>query len=235
MRLLKLLFYLGFFFLGMGTGAFLFVKISLAGTGTIVPQVVTLKQGDAERIAKKAHMAFRITDERYDLSMGKGMVVEQNPKAGMHIHKGTTLLVVISKGIEKMTVPDFTGMERSEAERRASQVGLRLRATSFIHEAGSPPVVVAQHPEASRVVPKESDLTLLVDTEPVSPVFAMPSLIGRNYDSVRRGLKLYGIAVGPARTVRVADAKIGEVVGQSPREGYPLTRNTLVQLTVNQP
>lgn len=235
MRLLKLFFYMGFFFMGIGAGAVLFVKISLAGTGTVVPQVITLKVSDAKRIAEKERMAFRVSGERYDLSIGKGRVIDQTPRAGMEIRKGTTLSVVISRGIEKMTVPDFTGMERSEAERKASQVGLRLRATCFIHEKASSPVVVAQYPGASSVVPRESDLTLLVDVGPVLPVFTMPSLIGRNYDSIRRGLKLYGITVGPARTVRAAGGKAGEVVGQSPRQGHPLTRSTLVQLTVNQP
>lgn len=180
-------------------------------------------------------MTFRIVNYRYDLHIDEGRVVEQRPGPGMSIRKGMVLSVVLSKGVQKLKAPTFVGMRIEEARLGIQRAELQLKGVSFTHRSALLPTVIAQYPPASTIVPKDSELSLLVDAGPIFPVFVMPGLTGMDYTKVRRAFKEYGITTGPARAVRKQGRFPREIVAQSPRQGSPLERTTPVQLTVNQP
>lgn len=233
MRLVRWLFYLCVFGLGVAAGTYLLIRISFFSSGTTTPPVIGLTQEQAQWQAKRAHLVFKVLSERYDLHQKKNYVIEQSPAPGMSARKGMTLSVVVSKGIETVTMPNLTGMRMEEAQLQAQQAGLELAATSYFHGATSAPLVASQNPPAGTVVPRDSSVSLLVDLGAPSPIFVMPDLYGRRFEDVRRALKLYAISVGPARAVDGGGLPAGTIVGQIPESGKPIGRNDLVQLMVS--
>jgi len=233
MRLARWMLYLFVFGLGVAAGTYLLIRVSLFSSGTTVPPVVGLSKEQAQWQAQRAHLVFKVLSERYDLHQKKNRVIEQSPAPGMSARKGMTLSAVVSKGIETVTMPDLVGMRMEEAQLQAQQAGLQLNATSYYHGVTSAPLVASQNPPAGTIVPRDSEVSLLVDLGGPSPVFVMPNLYGYRYEDVRKDLKLYAISVGPARAVGGGGVPPGTIVGQIPDAGRPLGRNDLVQLMVS--
>jgi beta-lactam-binding protein with PASTA domain len=235
LRLVRLFLYACLFGLGVVAGTYLLIRISFSGTTALVPPVTGLTQEQAEFQAKRAHLQFMVQSERYDLKAEKGRVISQTPTGGMTTRRGMTLAVVVSKGVERIQMPSLVGMRMDEAQIQVRQVGLRLSSTAYAHLQGPAQTIAAQDPPADVVVPKDSDVSILVSMGPSSPTFVSPYLIGSPLATVQAQLQSYGIQIGSIRTARIPGTPGGLVVSQNPQPGFPLTRSDVMQLTVGQP
>jgi len=234
-KFLRWVLYVVLFGGGFILGLYLLIRISFAGTTTLVPLVVGLSREQAQWQAERTRLRFVVKSERYDLKAPKGLVVEQNPTAGMSTRRGTTIAVVVSKGIEKLDVPALMGMRVDQAQLQLPQVGLKLQNTSYIHDPAAPNTIIGQEPQPGVVVPRDSDVQLLVSLGPSSPTFVAPYLVGKPASPVQLQLQGYGIQVGAPRTVRGAGVAADTIVNQTPGPGMPLRRTDVVILTVAQP
>ncbi len=235
MRVLRWVLYACLFGLGVAAGGYLLIRISFSGTHAVVPPVVGLTSAQAQFEARRAHLLFAVQDERYDLTTPKGNVVTQNPPAGMEARRGNTLAVVLSKGIERVDMPDVLGRRMDEAQIGLRQARVRLVSTAFIHGPQPAQTVLAQDPPPDAVVPRDSDVSLLVSAGPPSYVFVTPDLSGMPAQRAQLELQGYGIQAASVRTVKDPSAPPGTVAGQTPAPGMPLGRQDMVQLTVSGP
>ena len=235
MRILRWLLYACLFGLGVVAGTYLLIRVSFTGTSAVVPPVVGLTQEQAEFQSRHAHLLFSVQSERYDLKAPKGTVVSQTPSAGMPTRRGITLSVVISKGIERIDTPALVGRRLDEAQIGLRQSGLRLASTAFLRSGEVPQTVVAQDPPAGTVVPRDSDVSILVSAGPPDYTFVTPDLVGGPAQDAQNGLSVYGIRAATLRTKRDPAAPAGIVLAQAPLPGMPLGRSDMIQLTVSEP
>lgn len=235
MRLVKLLVYAGLFGLGVLAGVALLIRVSLFGSGTSVPHLAGLTREQAEWETQRAKLAFRVQEERYDLRTEKGRVVSQSPPPGMAVRKGMTLSVVVSRGIDRLEVPDLRGLRLEAAQIQAQQAGLRPSAVSYLHSSAPASTVVGQTPAPGAAVPREQEMGLLVSLGPSTPTFVMPDLRGEEMGRATAGLQEYGILVASARTVALPGVDRDTIVDQEPRPGFPLGRRDVVHLSVSRP
>lgn len=65
-----------------------------------IPNLVGLSLEEAQALAKKSNLKLEKQEERYDLEVPEGQIIEQIPKyqANYEIKKGTTIRVTVSKG-----------------------------------------------------------------------------------------------------------------------------------------
>jgi eukaryotic-like serine/threonine-protein kinase len=235
LRLLRWLGYACLFGLGVVAGTYVLLRVSLSGTGAVVPPVVGFTLEQAEYQAVRAHLLFAVQEERYDLKSPKGVVVAQNPPAGMSARRGNTLGVVVSKGIERMEVPDLVARRMDEAQIGLRQGGLRLASTAFIHGPGPSQTIVAQDPPPGTIVPRDSDVSVLVSAGPPLHTFVAPDLSGTPAQRAQLELQGYGIQSAALKTLKNPTLAEGTIVGQDPAPGLPFSRLDTVQLTVSQP
>ena len=66
---------------------------------------------------------FYVTLE-YSDTVEEGRVIRQSPEAGEVLEKGGTVSLVVSKGPEKVEMPNIVGFTRDAAEQQLAQVGL---------------------------------------------------------------------------------------------------------------
>ena len=66
---------------------------------------------------------FYVTLE-YSDTVEKGRIIRQSPEAGEVLEKGGTVSLVVSKGPEKVEMPNVVGFTRDAAEQQLAQVGL---------------------------------------------------------------------------------------------------------------
>lgn len=235
LRIVRWFLYTCLFGLGVVAGTYLLIRISFSGTSAVVPPVVGLTQEQAEFQARRAHMLFAVQSQRYDLRAQKGSVVAQSPTSGMPARRGITLSVVVSKGVERIDTPDLVGRRIDEAQIGIRQGGLRLVSTAFLSGAQPAQTVVAQSPSAGTVVPRDSEVALLVSAGPPAFTFVTPSLLGASAQDAQREMGNYGIQTAALRGEKSGTSPPGTVLAQSPLPGMPLNRSDMIRLMVSQP
>ena len=79
-----------------------------------VPDVVNYSEADARAALEAAGFAVKVNRE-YSDRVDQGFVMSQNPGGGQKADKGSTVTITVSKGSDQVTVPDVTGMLKSQA------------------------------------------------------------------------------------------------------------------------
>jgi serine/threonine-protein kinase len=222
--------YIIFAFLFVGGIALGFILILLFSSSSSVfaPSVVGRSLEEAELIAKTNNLKIKIQEERFDTKNEKGIIIRQNPNAGMSVKKGQTLYVVVSKGLEKVILPDFTGQPLRNAQISISQSGLKLKGVSFVSSKENPETVIAHYPPYAAIVPKESDCYLLLSQGGRKPLFVMPDLKGKEAKEATRILGEYGIQCYVENSVTGE----GKIFRQRPLPGFPVDSSMTVFLGV---
>ena len=72
-----------------------------------------------------------LTEEQFSDEFPSGQVMETTPAVGAVLKKGATITLVVSKGPESVTVPDFEGKSYETAKAEAEQLGLKVGSPEY--------------------------------------------------------------------------------------------------------
>ena len=72
-----------------------------------------------------------LTEEQFSDEFPSGQVMETTPAVGAALKKGATITLVVSKGPESVTVPDFEGKSYETAKAEAEQLGLKVGSPEY--------------------------------------------------------------------------------------------------------
>lgn len=226
-RMLKLFIFAFLFVCAFALG-FILIFLFSSSSSIFAPSVVGKSVEEAEVIAKTNNLKIKIQEERFDTKNEKGIIIRQTPNAGMSVKKGQTLYVIVSKGLERVILSDFTEQTLRNAQIAISQSGLKLKGVSFISSNQNPETVIAHYPPYSAIVPKESDCFLLLSQGGKRPLFVMPDLKGKEAKDVTRFLGEYGIQCYVENNV----SGEGKIFRQRPLPGFPVDSSVTVFLGV---
>ena len=220
---------------GVAAGTVGLILVSFAGTEVTVPALVGLTVEEAEFQAGRSNLRFEVEAERYDLRMTAGKIISQKPVQGITTRRGRVLTVVVSKGIDSIRMPDFTGERMDQAQLKAGQSKLKIVGVSYVHHSSEAHTVVTQTPPPGEVVPKESETTLLISLGPEAERYVMPPLAGLSLPDARKAMERYGIQMGAARIIRDPSLPFDTIVSQNPPAGTPLEPQDVIQVAVSRP
>ena len=91
----------------------------------VVPNVVNKTQAQAEGTLGQKGLKV-VVEEAFDDEVEAGKVIDQSVKAGREVEIGTTVTITVSKGTDKVKVPNLVGMTMIEASNELGKVGLTL-------------------------------------------------------------------------------------------------------------
>lgn len=127
---------------------------------TKVPDVRKKSRSDAEQLLRNAGFKVTVT-ESYDDKIDVGLVISQNPTPGLQVATGSTVSIVVSKGVESVTVPDIVGLGLAEAKAKIEGLGLKLNITYEPHANDNK--VLEQDPTDGTQVKRGSTVNVIVD------------------------------------------------------------------------
>lgn len=144
-------------------GSTITVVISLGQNLVTVPKVTGLTMDEATSQLENLGLIVNV-EETYSSTVQSGYVIEQSIKADEEIDAGETITIKVSKGIEKVTVPDLTGKTEAEAKKAITSAGLKLKTTATTEDTTKDDgVVVKQSLDAGTEVDKNSYITITVN------------------------------------------------------------------------
>ncbi len=147
-------------------GSTITVVVSKGRNIVTVPKLVGLTQDEAVAQLEELGLYANVTEE-YDKKVEAGVVIEQDVKQDEEIDAGETVTIKVSKGIEKVIVPDLTGKTEDEAKKLITDSGLKLKKVELGKDASKEDgKVIAQTLEANSEVEKGSYITITVNSLP---------------------------------------------------------------------
>ena len=143
--------------LGKGQTVTIFVSTGRLG----IPDVVGLQLPDAQQ--KLEAQGFKVEVKRVASTKPKGIVLDQDPAAGVTALSGTTVTLSVSSGAKPVVVPRVVGQTQGDAVQALTALGLKpvLQNVPSDKPAGT---VVGQKPPAGKEVDKGAEVTVNVST-----------------------------------------------------------------------
>ena len=202
---------------------------------TSVPEIQGLNEGAARALlADQGLEASRdVAEDRFDGQVPVGQVVDQRPRSGSLVKRGSAVQLVLSRGPNQSTVPSVLGDSAQSAQVALVAAGFSSTGVlSVWSERESAGQVVLQSPPAGTPAAPGSEVRLFVASEGHSSTFVMPDLVYRGYDEVRGFFQARGFRFGSVKFEPYEGLAEGTVLRHFPLAGHPLRKNDPISLVV---
>ena len=198
-----------------------------------IPNVVNLTQEEAKQKIEQLKLKFAYKEE-YSADVEAGHVISQDPQYinNYSVKEGSTVTVVISKGMEQTKVPNVMWMEYSKAESLLTEAGLeieKVEETSQKIEAG---YVISQEIDANTEVQKGTKIKIHVSTGTGIKKVTVTSVIGKSSEEAKKILTDLKLEVNVVEDEDTSKSD-GVVLKQSVDPGTSVEEGSAITITVN--
>lgn len=160
--------------------------------------------------------------ENFDSVVGAGFVIGTNPKEQTPVKRGSVVNIIVSKGIEKVSLNSYIGKGGEQALTELTESGFDVEIEYKFSENIFKGQVISQSPEGNNSIEKGSKILLAVSKGP-EYVF-VPNVLGKSKNSATLDLENLGL--------RVAIKGSGKVNNISPTIGSKVKQGALITLTL---
>jgi beta-lactam-binding protein with PASTA domain len=220
------------------------VTIFVSSGRLAVPDVTALPLADAQQ--KLEARGFKAEVKQVASTKPKGIVLEQDPAAGVTAVRGTTVTLSVSSGAKPVVVPRVVGQTQGAAVQALTALGLKpvLQNVPSDQPAGT---VVGQKPPAGKEVDKGAEVTVNVSTGAGQPTTTttttttatttnaapvrVPHLVGFAQTPALRSLNVLGLL--PTVVYVSSSQPANRVLSQSPKSGTSLRPGARVRVNVS--
>ncbi|MFV0558572.1 MAG: Stk1 family PASTA domain-containing Ser/Thr kinase [Enterococcus sp.] len=161
-------------------------------------------------------------NREYSSKVEEGKIISQSPESGDEVSpKEDTVTLIVSQGVEPVTMPNLAGYGYNGALSELTTLGL-LESQITVQEQSSDTVddglLISQTPVAGAdVLPGQTTVTLTISTGPDIVTVSMLDVIGQDYESAVSNLTSLGISSDQITVKEQSDdeSEAGEVISQS--------------------
>lgn len=220
--------------IGLLAGIVAITAIAMAllnGGEAKVPNVIGQTQESAVKAIEAAGYEVGDITEEYNADTVAGRVCKQDPEADTALDKGETVNLVISKGVEKGSVPDVSGMTAEQAEKALKDAGYTPQYAGNESSDADKDTVSKQSPEAGTQSDKGTTVKYWISTGPED--IEVPNVVGSDQATAKSTLEKAGFTVKTATGDYSDKYAEGVVMAQSPNGGK-LSKGGTVTITISQ-
>jgi len=125
----------------------------------VVPDVVGMKQVDANKVLADASLVIGTITYQYDPNIPEGIVISQSPAPGTVVSVGSTVDLVVSLAV----VPNVVGLSKTDAYFLLEEVELVIGKSSYLYSDTIPAAtVISQDPPPGTRLPVGSPVDLVI-------------------------------------------------------------------------
>ena len=178
----------------LGGGAFaLFSGGFSFGGEKGVPDLSGKTAEAAEQLLTDKGYTLGSTTEEFSADVVAGRIISQDPAAGTEAEKGTAVNIVVSKGPEKIEVPDLKGLTPEQAEQALSEKGLKGRSGDASYSDTEKGLVFKQDQEPGSTLDKGSTVTYYISLG--KEMVSVQNVVGSDIETAVRTLEDAGFKV----------------------------------------
>lgn len=199
-----------------------------SGTAEVsVPDVSGMTEADAIDALRAVGLEYDRTTDEYSADVQEGFVIKSDPAARAKVAKGTAVTLYVSKGTEKVQVPDVSGETLAAATRELTAAGLQVSSKQAYSDTVSKGDVITQSPQSNVYVDAGTTVMLTI-SQGVSTV-TVPDVTNMNEVDARAALEKVGLK---AKVDYLASPDNDVVLTQSPLPNSSVKRGATVTLTI---
>ena len=223
-------------------GLILLFVLSLGGTIAVsrltepkevtLPNFVGTKIEDAKKVAEEKELKVEVSSEEYNSQYEAGIIISQDPlySDNYNIKVGTTVKVVVSKGIEQVTVPKVVDMTEEEAVKALEEAKLKVEKVEEESKKVEAGHVISQETEPNTQVHAGDTVVIHISTGVKKA--AVPSVIGKSEEEAKKTLSDLGLTVNVSYD-EDSSKDNGTVLKQSIDPGKEVEVGTSITITIN--
>ena len=187
------------------------------GRYTTTPGIENLGVADARSKLQDFGLDLVVAQEVFSETVPAGSVIGTDPEAGSRVVDGSTVEVVVSKGLERYTVPRLHGLRLAAAEAAVTEASLTPGdVVERWHDRVPEGRVIIASPSAGQEERRDTPVDLVVSKGP-EPV-EVPDLAGKDADRAQERLRELGFEVRVAEE-HSTTVEEGAVLSQRPDRG----------------
>ena len=200
----------------------------------IIPDVAGMDEAAAQKMLNDKGFS-KVTTEAVYSEETQGTVIGTDPAAGTKTAKTTEIKMKVSKGSEKITVPNVVGMSENDAKNEIVNAGLQVSSVDTEYnenyEAG---IVTRQEPSGGKVEKGTSvSLTVSLGKKPEKKP-TVPSVAGTSESNANQMIINAGLTPSSTVTYQASDSvPAGCVISCSPAAGTEVAKGSTVSLVVS--
>lgn len=199
-----------------------------------VPNVVGLEVSKAEVVLAERGLEALVIGERYDDIVAFGKICSQDPKPEEVVRKGRQVQLTLSKGPERVEVPDVRGIPFREADLALKARALDFGNVTYRHsETFERDIVIDQDPPPKSLVARGSLVHLVLSGGPEPRPILLKSFLGMQAEDAKKAIAELGLTLGEVMEEESQQFPSGTVIDQSPAPGSPLKQGDKVDLVVS--
>ncbi len=218
------------FTLSLG-GTILYSKITNPNE-VLLPNLVGINEEEAKQMVEDLGLVFEVGSREYNSEYAEGFIISQDPTYAdnYNIKEGSTVKVVVSQGIEEVTVPDVVGKSQEEAIKLIEEAKLKYEIVEEESKKIEAGYVVSQETDSGTTAYAGDTLIIHVSTG-VKKV-SVASVIGKTEDEAKSSLTALGLKVDISYD-EDSSKENGTVLKQSIDAGKEVEDGTSITITVN--
>jgi len=226
--------------IGVGVSAFALAWLIVAflvfpDTGpaptVIVPPVVGLPFTEAEQKLAAVGLKASLGESRPSNTAPRRHVLGQTPAAGTPVAPDVEVMLDVSAGQLRATVPNLVGMTRDDAVEALRNSELDVGEVIERPDPQARGTVLSTDPDAGQVVSQRTAVQLVLSAGPSQ--LLMPDVVGRELYEARATLEQLGLRVAQTEYDSSSVLPAGLVLSQLPGAGTPVTAADLITLRVS--
>jgi serine/threonine-protein kinase len=210
-------------------GSVVTITVSSGPGEAPIPLVQGLPAEEAADLLREA--GFRSEQRRaFSDTVRSGRVIESSPPEGTAVRRGSTVTLVVSRGRERVTVPELGGLSQEEAEQRLAEVELSASVTRRETADQEPGTVLEQDPAAGTRLARGRTVAIVVAEAPAE--VPVPGVIDATEADAVAALEDAGFEVDVVDGEAETPDEDGIVLEQDPAPETPLPPGSEVTITV---
>lgn len=192
----------------------------------LIPNLIGLTPDDAQALLEENNLIVSEITEDFSGEITTGLVMRSMPTQGERVKRDSNVILVISKGVEKLEIIDYKGKSGEQALNELSDIGFEVDTKYVFSEDFPAGAVISQNP-ISGVADKGSQVTLFV-SKGTEFVF-IPNVFALS--------EIKAVTTLEDQSLRVSVKKVGTkkekfVTNISPKVGSKVKRGSKVTITV---
>ena len=199
----------------------------------ILPNLVGMSVEEAENTLKSLKVKLEIKSEEYDDEIPADYIISQDPEyiENFRIRTGTKITVIVSKGAEIVEVPVVKGLEKEEAIKLLSELGLTIQEEYENSDKIPKDIVIRQSPEEHTEVKGSSVVILYISQGTAKST--VPNLIGKTEEEAKKLITDNKLAINTIKYEEDFNKPNGTVIKQDLDAGKEVDEMTKITITVN--
>ena len=212
----------------VGKNGTVYVTISGGQERIKVPELLGLTLDAATTTLSKANLKLGSTSTSFSATVDTGLIISSNPPAGSDAKKNSLVSLVISKGIQQMSLTSFVGLSSDQALNELNNLGAKVISKYEYSDTVPAGNIISQDPDGSAPIAKGATVTITISKGPSS--ISIPNVKSLDLQAATKILENLGFVVNH-KSIGTRKNKV--VIGVSPKVGSMAKPGSTVTLTLS--